>query len=130
MVWGEALRWRRDARYRATALLTALLLVLSSLGIIAVPLGFRPVGLEHCWLLRSKYSLKADDEVIFRLSHADGASGRHSSVGPARGGCTPVWLKCRRGREWFVRSANRLRSLPCGWRNCGAACAGWRGGQS
>src|SRR6266849_5826393 len=62
-------------------------------------------------------------------SPADDVLRTRSSAGPARRGYRAALSKCRSGRESSARCASRRRFLPCEWRNCGAACADWRGVQ-
>src|SRR5579871_5908397 len=58
---------------------------------------------------------------------SDDVAGTHSLADPAPRAYTPAWWQCRHDPGWFAPYAGRRRSPPCGWRNCDAACAGWRG---
>src|ERR1019366_1601372 len=64
----------------------------------------------------------------YAASSADGGRDTPFSNDQARDAYKPGSWRCQRARGSSAPCAGRRRSPPCGWRNCGAACAGWHAG--
>ena len=79
---------------------------------------------------RAGFCAPHDGRPARERARGDDAGDARLSAGPAPGGYRPGWWKYRRGPESAARCAGRRRAPPCGWRNCGAAYAGWRSGST